>query len=262
VPELPDVEGFRRVLAEHGSGRRVEETEVPDPSVLRNATPEVVARALRGHRFEEPERHGKWLLAHIEGGIVLFHFGMSGELRWAQIGAERHRHDRVVVRLEDGELRYRDQRKLQGVWLARDAEEAAAITGPLGPDALGLSSRQLRERLGGRRGELKAALMDQEVIAGLGNILVDEILWQARIHPRRHVHDLCDREWDRLYRSLRRVVRQSVRAGRVPPRPSWLTGVRDQDAPSCPRCGAALVRDRVAGRSSWSCPRCQPSLLS
>lgn len=258
MPELPDVEGFRRLLAEHGASRRIEQVEVHDPAVLRNATPEEMAGALRRRRLQQPERRGKWLLAPTDNGTLLLHFGMSGELLWVEPGAERHRHDRVTLRLEEGELRYRDQRKLQGLWLAGDPEAVAAIIGPLGPDALDLSSAELRGRLAGRRGRIKAALMDQEVIAGLGNLLVDEILWQARIHPHRQMPDLDDQEWDRLYHSQRKVLREAVRAGRVPPRPSWLTGVRDQDTPTCPRCGGPIDRLREGGRSTYFCPRCQP----
>jgi formamidopyrimidine-DNA glycosylase len=258
MPELPDVEGFRRVLAEHAAGRRIERVEVRDPAVLRNARPEPMARSLRGRRFREPERRGKWLLAHTDGPTVLFHFGMSGALLAPAQGEERHRHDRIVFTLDGGELRYRDQRKLQGTWLAKDAGQAKALVGPLGPDALDISRGELRERLTSRHGQVKAALMDQELVAGLGNILADEILWQAQIHPRRPPADLGEEDWDRLHRSLSRVLHESVQVGHVPTPPSWLTGVRDRDAPSCPRCHTALEVTRVGGRSTYSCPRCQP----
>src|SRR5438105_12631408 len=226
MPELPDVEGFRRLLAAHAVGRRIERAEVRDPAVLRNADPEAVARDLRGRRFDEPERRGKWLFARTDGPILLFHFGMSGALVWTEAGDELHRHDRLVLGLDHGELRFRDQRKLQGVWLAKDDRESESITGPLGPDALDISLPDLRERLGGRRRRVKAALMDQELIAGIGNILADEILWQARIHPGRGIDDLDDEEWNRLHQSLSRVVRESAAAGQVPRLPSLRDAAR------------------------------------
>jgi formamidopyrimidine-DNA glycosylase len=184
---------------------------------------------------------------------------MTGALVWAPHGEKRHSHDRVVLVLERGELRFRDQRKLQGIWLAREDDEADRILGRQGPDAYGLSRSQLEEVLVGRRGGLKALLMDQRVVAGLGNLLTDEILWRARLHPSRRVEGLDQGQLGRLHRVLGSVLEASVKAGRVPPRPSWLTGVRDDEAPACPRCGTGLHRSRAGGRRSWWCPSCQPA---
>jgi formamidopyrimidine-DNA glycosylase len=261
VPELPDVEGYRRVL-ERGVGRKVRRVAVTDDGVLRNTSAAGLGRALHGRRLGHPDRHGKWLLARTDGPTVLMHFGMTGELLWKPDDGDRDRHDRVVVITDHGELRYRDQRKLQGVWLAHRDDEIELITGRQGPDAFGLSRRELEEALTGRRGGLKATLMDQTVIAGLGNLLTDEILWQARLHPARHAGRLGGDELRRLHRAMGSVLRTSVRAGRVPPRPSWLTGVRDHERPVCPRCNTSLRRSRVGGRRSWWCPRCQPAVRS
>jgi formamidopyrimidine-DNA glycosylase len=101
--------------------------------------------------------------------------------------------------------------------------------------------------------------MDQHVVAGLGNLLTDEILWRARLHPSQQVAGMDRSELGRLHRAMGSVLETSVEAGRVPPRPSWLTGVRDDDEPVCPRCRAALRRSRAGGRRSWWCPRCQPA---
>jgi formamidopyrimidine-DNA glycosylase len=257
MPELPDVEGYRRVL-ENATGQRITRIEVPDASVLHDVSASALGRALHHRRFRPPGRHGKWLLGHTDGPTLVFHFGMTGELLWDTKGDDRHPHDRVVVVTAQGELRYRDQRKLQGVWLAADDDEIDLITGNQGPDALGLSRSDLRRALGGKRGGLKAALLDQSVVAGLGNLLTDEILWRARLHPATGVNRLGDDGVGRLHQAMRSVLRTSVREGRVPPRPSWLTGVRDQDSPACPRCGTALRRSRAGGRRSWWCPECQP----
>ncbi|MDQ3945824.1 MAG: Fpg/Nei family DNA glycosylase, partial [Actinomycetota bacterium] len=194
-------------------------------------------------------------LARTDGPILLIHFGMTGSLEWDR---EPHRHDRVVFRFDGGELRYRDQRKLQGLWLAHNDEEAAGVVGDQGPDALGLSKGRLRERLAGRRSGLKAAFMDQAVVAGLGNIVTDEILWRARLHPARRPGSLTSVDWTRLHRALGSVLRSSVKAGHVPARRSWLTGVRDDHEPVCPRCQAVLRRTKSGGRSTLWCPACQP----
>jgi formamidopyrimidine-DNA glycosylase len=257
MPELPDVEGYRRLL-EAAEGRRVRRVRAADAAVLRNTTPSGLGRALHGRRFRRPERRGKWLLARTSASTVLLHFGMTGELRWREGGTDQHRHDRLVVETDDGALVYRDQRKLQGVWLARDDRDVDRIIGPQGPDALGLSRRDLDRAFAGRRGGLKATLMDQEVVAGLGNLLTDEILWRARLHPTRRVDELSDNERRRLHRVLQSVLQASAREGRVPARRSWLTGARDLEKPTCPRCHELLRSCRAGGRRSLWCPRCQP----
>ena len=256
MPELADVEGFRRVLAEHGTGHEVRRVAVADPDVVRNTSAQGLGRALKGRRFDEPARHGKWLHARTDGPAVLFHFGMTGALVWA-VDEEPHPHDRVQIELDDGELRFRDQRKLKGLWLARDEDEASDIMGPLGPDALGLPRRDLAELLADRRGRLKPVLMDQEVIAGLGNELTDEILWQARLHPGRAARELDDDELDRLHKTMHKVLRASVRAGRIPAKQGWLNAVRNDKSPDCPRCGHPLEHHRIGGRGAWYCPNCQ-----
>ena len=256
--ELPEVESFRRLLAKCACGQRVDDVIVVDPGVLRNTGAAALRRIMRGRIIGEPARHGKWLMTPIDGPCLVFHFGMTGELVWVADG-HRHPHDRLIVRFGQGELCYRDQRKLKGIWLARDADEVCRIVGSLGPDALAVTAAQLRRLLEGRRAGLRAAMTDQAVIAGLGILLADEILWQARLHPRRVAASLDATEHARLYAAMRHVLRVSVRDGHVPPRPDWLTGARILKTPLCPRCGGLLVRERVGGRSSYHCPRCQPA---
>ena len=258
MPELPDVEGFRRVLAEHGRGRQIRKVSVHDRGVLRDVTPGQLTDALTGRTFTEPRRVGKWLLAPVDdGSTVVLHFGMTGELLWCGPDDAGHRHDRVVFRLDDGELRYRDMRKLTGLRLARDQAGVDAVLDGEGPDALDVGRTEFDELLGrGRRG-LKSALMDQQTIGGLGNLLVDEILWRARQRPDRPGADLDRGARRRLHTEMRRVLRDSIKAERVPDRRGWLIGVRDQPDPHCPRCGTALRKDRVAGRSTVWCPHCQ-----
>jgi formamidopyrimidine-DNA glycosylase len=159
--------------------------------------------------------------------------------------------------LDRGELRYADLRKLRGVWLAPSEDDADGVMGRQGPDALGLDLRGFSAAFRGRRGRLKPTLMDQAVIAGLGNLLVDEICWQARLNPGRAVTGLDDDDVRLLHATMKRVLRTAVRHGRVPGLARWLTGARDEPDPSCPRCGSRLSRGRLGGRTSVWCPRCQ-----
>lgn len=257
MPELPDVEGFRAVLAEHATGQRIERVDVTDAGVLRGVTATQLDDGLRGHRFERPERHGKWLIAPTDGPAVLMHFGMTGSLEWLELGAPLDRFDRVIFVTAAGELRYRDMRKLQGITLAHGRGDEDRVLAGLGPDALDVTPRELDRILEHRRGAVKAVLIDQKVIAGLGNLLADEILWRAGIHPRRPARSLSAPERRELHRQMRGVLRAAIRAGRVPPRPSWLTGARGQQDPRCPRCGTPLCRGRVGGRTTVWCPRHQ-----
>ena len=255
MPELPDVEGFRRYLQRHAAGHRIARVEVPDRAIVRNRRPQAFGRALAGRAFDPPRRHGKWLIAPVGEVEVLLHFGMTGELRWSGDDEGRHRHDRVIFVCDDGELRYNNMRRFGGVWLARDDAERDAVTGPLGPDAAGLTRERFEELIAGRRGAIKAALMDQRLIAGVGNLLSDEILWRAEVHPATPVAKLSPARRRRVYEALRAAVGESIRYGRVPHGERWLTRVRDDRNAMCPRCGVRLRRATIAGRTACWCPR-------
>jgi formamidopyrimidine-DNA glycosylase len=257
MPELPDVEGYRRYLARHAQGRRIERVEVPDAELVRNRSAQALGRALRGARFAEPRRHGKWLIAPAGDVELLMHFGMTGLLRWSRDASDRHVHDRVIFACDGGELAYNNMRRFGGIWLARDDDERARVTGPLGPDAADLDRDAFDALLDGRRGAVKAALMDQRLLAGVGNLLSDEILWRARIHPATRVGSLGTRRRGRLHDALRAAVAESSRYGRIPHGERWLTSVRDDRGAGCPRCGTRLRRSTIAGRTACWCPRCQ-----
>jgi len=259
MPELPDVEGFRGVFAEHGAGRRIEAVGVADPQVLRDVSEKRFRAALVGRSFGAPERQGKWLIVPLsDGPLLLLHFGMTGSIGWESEKTPPHRHDRVTFSLGHGhELRFRDMRKLRGIWLADDRAAADRLLADVGPDALTVSRAEFGEIVGARR-RLKATLMDQSALSGLGNLLADEICWRARLHPRRSGESLSDAETGRLYAAMRRVLRAAIPTGRVPGRRSWLTGRRDDRDPACPRCGTGLHHGKVAGRSTFWCPECQP----
>jgi formamidopyrimidine-DNA glycosylase len=258
VPELPEVEAYRRFFAEHATGRTVRSVDVPDPAIVRNAAPEHVGRLLTGHRFEEPLRHGKWLVCPAAGPTLLFHFGMTGDLVWSGDEPDRHRHDRLILVFDEGELRYRNMRRLGGVWLAGDEDELKVVLGGLGPDALGVERGEFLGSLSRRRGGVKALLMNQRLVAGIGNLVADEILWQARIHPRRRVEDLDANDRIRLFRTMRRVLAVAVEDfDYLETRRRWLSRVRGRPEARCPRCRSVLSRTMVAGRTTYFCPSCQ-----
>lgn len=258
MPELPDVEAFRRTFERCAQGRVIQRIEVHDAGVLHGVSAGRLRRALEGRRFTVSERRGKWLIARTGGPTLLLHFGMTGELVCCAPADAVHAHDRVLFTVgRERQLRYRDQRKLQGLWLVDDAGLDRMLRDQ-GPDAATVPRKEFRAALAERRGSVKSVLMDQSAVAGLGNLLADEILWRAGLHPARPARELTGDETGRLHTEMRRTLRSAVRTGRVPPRDSWLTGHRDDPDAVCPRCGEPLSRRRIAGRGTVWCPRCQP----
>ncbi|GAA4614369.1 Fpg/Nei family DNA glycosylase [Saccharopolyspora hordei] len=265
MPELPDVEGFRRV-ARHAEKRQVRDVRVHDAQVLRGVGGEEFREAVRRRYFGEPRRHGKWLLIPTGGApnatpaepVVVAHFGMTGSFEWCDHGTEAHQHDRVVFDFSAGELRYHDMRKLTGLHLARRQDDVDDLLAELGPDAQRIGLGEFGERLTRTRRGTKAALMDQSVLAGLGNICTDELLWRARVHPNRTTTQLSSDDLERMHGEMRAMLRAAVRAGHVPDDAAWLTGHRDEPDPRCPRCSTPLRRTRIGGRGTLWCPTCQP----
>jgi formamidopyrimidine-DNA glycosylase len=243
---------------------RVRRVQVLDDGVLRNATAEEFVNRLLGCTFQQPHRRGKWLILPTDGPTVLIHNGMTGRPYFTATGADADdgagidRDDRLVISTDLGDLHYADLRKLRGVWIVDDESEADAVIGEQGPDALNLSARAFRDALHGRRGAMKTVLMNQQVIAGLGNMLTDEICWRARLHPARAVTSLNDDEFRDLHRAMQRVLRAAVAQSRIPRTRSWLSASRDRDPARCPRCKTTLRRTTIGGRTSIWCPHCQP----
>jgi formamidopyrimidine-DNA glycosylase len=255
MPELPDVEGFRRTFQRYAQGKPVAGVW-SDRDELRNTNPTHLDRELRGCVFAAPRRHGKWLVCATERPVLVLHFGMTGELVW-MTESKGHRHDRMILQFADGNLHLRDMRKLGGVWLVRGERDVGRATGPLGPDAWSVKRDAFFDRVAGRRGGAKATLLDQSVIAGLGNLTADATLWRAHIHPRRWMRTLSSHELTVLFDAMKTVLRDSLPRGRVPSRADMLTALRHEGS-RCPRCRRELQRDTVAGRTTWFCAHCQP----
>ncbi len=259
MPELPDVEVFRRRLADNGLHQRITRLEVPDPTVLRSVSRQRLARALHGRQLVRTRRHGKHLLVSVEGdGWLVLHFGMTGLLAFPRAGEPTTGHPRLVLHVE-GRRRmiYDDARRLGFVTLTDDDETYVAQE-DLGVDALAVSRTGLRDLLAARGGALKSALMDQSLLAGIGNIYSDEILFQAGVDPRRPASGLDDATLRRLHRQIGRVLRMAADRGADPERlpRTWLLPHRDDGVP-CPRGNGEVRKLRIGGRSAFYCPGCQ-----
>jgi formamidopyrimidine-DNA glycosylase len=273
MPELPEVETVRRQLEPALVGRRFERVRIDDPRLVRPYEPAEVAAELQGERVAAVERRGKYLIVRFESGrVLLIHLRMTGSLLHANGSLPDDPHRRAVVRLDDGsDVAYRDVRRF-GTWLLLEPGEAEpyldARVGEEPLDALFTAAR-LGERLAGRRTSLKAALLDQRTLAGMGNIYVDEALWRARLNPLRPAAGLDSNELRRLHRAIRAALEHglarqgsTLRDYRLPDGSGGsmqnefrVYGRRDEP---CDRCGTLIARTQVAGRTTWFCPTCQP----
>jgi len=273
VPELPEVETIRRELEPLAVGRRIVRAEILDPRLVRPEPPPVVAARLTDERIIAIERRGKFLLLRLQSGSTLaVHLRMTGSLRHRRPGGgEAITHERAVLVLDDGsELAYRDVRRF-GTWrlLTADGLESY-LAGRVGPEPLSpeFTPELLRERLTGRRAPLKATLLDQRTLAGLGNIYVDEALWRARLHPARPAGSLGKPALVRLHNGIRETLEAGIARQGATLRdyalPSGESGsmqaefrVYGREGESCERCGTEISKTRIAGRGTWFCPRCQ-----
>lgn len=274
MPELPEVETVRRQLEPLLVGRRFERVQINDPRLVRPFEPVAVAAELEGERVAEVDRRGKYLIFRFESGrVLLVHLRMTGSFRHRRNGVgEDDPHRRAVVRLDDGsDVAYRDVRRF-GTWLLVEPEELEPyLADRLGEEPLvaGFTPARLARRLAGRRAPIKAALLDQRTLAGLGNIYVDEALWGARLHPKRPAGELDANDVRRLHGTIRRVLETAIeRRGST---------LRDYSTPRgrrgsmqrafkvygrtnepCDRCGTPIEKTRTVGRGTWYCPHCQP----
>jgi formamidopyrimidine-DNA glycosylase len=273
VPELPEVESVRRQLAPLLEGRRFERVEVSDPRLTRPDDPATVARTLEGERVAELDRRGKYLIVRFESGrALLIHLRMTGSLRYARrgtLGDDPYR--RAVVTLDnEADLAYRDIRRF-GTWAVLErGEETPYLAARLGAEPLGrsFSAARLGERLANRRAPIKAAILDQRTLAGVGNIYADEALWYARVHPLREARTLDEAETAALHRGIRRALERGIerqgstlRDYRLPDGESGAMQhefkAYGREGEPCDRCGTQIEKIRVAGRGTYYCASCQ-----
>jgi formamidopyrimidine-DNA glycosylase len=273
MPELPEVETIRQQLEPHLVGRRFDRVEILDPRLVRPFEPVAVAAELEGEEVSALERRGKYLIVRFESGrALLMHLRMTGSLRHAAKGTlADDPHRRAVVNLDDGsDVAYRDVRRF-GTWqLLEPGELEPYLEQRLGVEPLErtFTARGLAERVEGRRAPIKAALLDQRTVAGLGNIYVDEALWRAQVHPLRPAGTLDADELARLTRSIRDALKAGVKRQGASLRdystPDGGRGrmqdrfrVYGREGRPCQRCGTPIDKIRIAGRGTWYCPNCQ-----
>jgi formamidopyrimidine-DNA glycosylase len=263
MPELPDVQVFKEYLDATSLHQRIEHVRLGDPRrMLEGMSAKTVRSRLEARALESTRRHGKHLFAEIGGdaGWLVLHFGMTGGVQYYEGNEGEPDFTRLRLDFHNGRhLAFTDTRKLGSIAFAESVEEYVDAKG-LGIDALdpALDKDAFRELMTGRAGSVKGALMNQSVIAGIGNEYSDEILFQMGLHPKAKLADLREPRIDELWRTMRRVLRTAIRArvdtARLPR--SYVLPHRHGDG-KCPKCGRRLERVSAVGRSAYYCPRHQ-----
>jgi len=269
MPELPEVETIKRDLSPLVIGRTITGVTVGWEGCVDRPSMATFCEQVVGRVIEGVGRRGKFLVLSLSGGgALLIHLRMTGRLLISDPNAPWETHARLAFGLDDGnELRFVTVRKFARLYLVEDADE---VLGVLGPEPLGegFDQEAFRGLFANRRGMVKPLLLDQQFLAGLGNIYVDEALFRAGIHPRRLADSLTGEELGRLYEAIRVVLQEAIadrgtsRSDYV--RPDGSQGrhqeqlrVSGKAGEACPRCGTEIERIVVAGRGTFLCPRCQ-----
>ena len=264
MPELPEVETVVRGLRGPLVGRTFTGVTVLWPKAIRTSMSELT-EALPGQRIEGITRRGKYLRFHLSGGDLLFiHLKMSGDLLVEPANDPVHRHVRTIFDLDNShQLRFKDMRKFGRVYLVDDPD---IVTGKLGPEPLvdDFTSQDFKALFGRRTGRLKPLLLNQEFIAGIGNIYADESCFAAKIDPRRQVDTLSEDQLERLYHAIRQALKAGITHKGASLDDVYRGGefqnhfqVYGRAGEPCVTCGTEIQRVVLGGRSTHFCARCQ-----
>ncbi len=272
MPELPEVETIRSQLAPGLTGRELVHVDIFDGRLTRPEAPEAIAAELDGERIVDVRRRGKYLIFAFESGRhLLAHLRMTGSFQHPAGDGAGDPYRRAAIRLDDGsEVAYRDVRRF-GTWvLLEPGELATYLDARIGGEPLdgAFTTAALARALENRRAPIKAALLDQRAVAGVGNIYADEALWHARIHPLRPAGTLRRSEVAALRKAIRKVLHLGIRRqgatlrdyrGADGRRGRMQTAFRvyGRAGEPCERCGTPIAKTRAAGRGTWYCPTCQ-----
>jgi len=274
MPELPEVETYAKQLRPHLVGRQFTHVNVLWPRTVAIPEADKLPTQLAGQKVERVGRRGKYLRFWLDSGDqLLIHLKMSGRLRIEGAETPHHRHDRVMFGMDNGqEMRFNNMRKFGRVYLIPWGDQRCSPLHQLGPEPLGedFTLEEFARRFEPRSGRLKPLLLNQGFLAGLGNIYVDEVLFQAHIHPERKANTLTGHEVTALYQAIRTTLQQSIAFLGTSFDPVYTGGLRESAATyqnylqvyqrtgqSCPRCGQTIERITMGGRGTHLCPKCQ-----
>lgn len=277
MPELPEVETVRRILEPQLIGRTIVSVDIANPAVIAYPEPPLFSALITGRTVHDMGRRGKFLIINLASGDrIVNHLRMTGQLLVTPPDFPAEKHTHLTMQLSDGnQIRYIDQRRFGRFWYLQ-AGESDTITGMgklgLEPSGSALTGSHLKAKLGKRSRPIKEALLDQTIVAGIGNIYADEILFSARIHPETPCQALSTRAWNKLASTIKEVIAWGIETNKMTPE-EYLAGkgkeyrntpdlkAYGREGEPCLRCGRPMRRITVGGRSSCFCPYCQRKKL-
>ncbi|MGB9698527.1 MAG: bifunctional DNA-formamidopyrimidine glycosylase/DNA-(apurinic or apyrimidinic site) lyase [Thermodesulfobacteriota bacterium] len=275
MPELPEVETIVRNLREKLIGLQIGEVKIFLKKCIQGSGVNF-EKNLIGRRISAIERRGKYIIIHLDHDLALIiHLRMTGSLLFLTSAAPIDKHTHLIFTFlsPPWQLRFVDQRQFGRLCLAKKGEKGALnFLEKLGPEPLQISSRQFRKMIKGKRRIIKSLLLDQTFIAGVGNIYADEVLYRTGLHPRQKTEYLSPQRVEGLLKNLQALLRQAIRergtsvrnyvdAQGVPGGFQKYLLVYGREGEKCSKCGAIILREKIAGRSTYYCPKCQPLIF-
>ncbi|MCP4229828.1 MAG: DNA-formamidopyrimidine glycosylase [bacterium] len=264
MPELPEAETIARQIGKIVRGETLRKFDV-----LRDDYVEVHSEPPNGKRLVSAERCGKKVIASFSGDIaIVFSLGMSGNVYWRDNGSTREKHTHLVLGFDRGELQVVDARRFGGVFIGNEEDIENYLVDRQGPDVLTVDAAEFSTRFDGRTAPIKPLLLDQRIVAGIGNIYADEALFKAGVHPLTRADKLTADDLKKLYRAVAAVLEHAIELGgstiSTYAQVDGSTGyfqikhrVYGKAGEPCPECGAVIEKLKIRGRSSYVCPNCQ-----
>lgn len=272
MPELPEVETVRKALKRKILNKKIINVEVFYPKVVEYPSVEEFKKVLIGRKIVDIKRYGKWLIFDLDGYYLLSHLRMEGKYIYRNKDDEIGKHEHVSILFDDNlDLRYRDVRKFGKMFLVKK-DDLYTLT-PLSKLGLEpwdkkLDSNYLKSKYKNKRLPIKTVLLDQSIITGIGNIYADEILFLSKINPHKITSEITEKEMESIIKNTRLVLEKAIEKGGTTIRSytseEGVTGlfqndllVHKRENEKCYKCGSIIKRDKINGRSSYYCPKCQ-----
>ena len=263
MPELPEVEAFGKYLDRTSLDKIIENVDVKNPELLQNVEANVLKEKLEGQKFKYTKRYGKYTFTSLDNNFwLILHYGMTGRLKYFKHQDEAPSYDRLLITFEDeSHLAFDDPRKFGKINMASSIEDFVKEK-KLGPDATEINLKKFKEIFERKKGAIKSVLMDQHIIAGIGNIYSDEILFQACIHPKAPANKLNGDQIERIFKVMKDVLKTSVdkRIADEELPDSFIIPHRKKNG-KCPDSDTKLKTIKVSSRTAYYCPECQKEIF-
>ncbi len=259
MPELPEVEIYKRYIDSTSLNHKIKSVDIKESKVLSDITKKDLQDKLKGKSFQKTKRLGKNILLMLDKDLWLrLHFGMTGYLEYYKKPYEENSHRRIIFNFDnDYHLAYVNIRLLGKVSIENNPDDFAK-NNDLGIDAMDINFEEFNKRIHGRKGAIKPTLMNQEVIAGIGNIYADEILYQSKIHPKTKADKINENKLKIIFDKMKNILNKSIdkeaNLNKMPK--SYLINHREEGE-KCPNCKGKVKKIKVSGRNGYYCPSCQ-----